>query len=141
MGRRTTIVSLEGIREINMTPLIDLTFLLLITFIITFPMIEQGIPVNLPKGKAAELQDQNNRTITVNAKGEIFLDQRPIELEQLAVEMNSLGQADPEATVFVRGDAGISYGKMVDVMRLLHDAKISRMALVTSPESRGGGGA
>jgi biopolymer transport protein ExbD len=53
MARRTSIRPLQELNEINMTPLIDLTFLLLITFIITMPMVEQGIPVNLPKGKSA----------------------------------------------------------------------------------------
>lgn len=134
MGRRTSMLSLEQIKEINMTPLIDLTFLLLITFIITFPLIEQGIPVNLPRGKAEELDQTKSRTITVNVKGEVFLDQVPVTKEELASEMQALGRADPETVIMVRADEAISYGKLVEVMRILHDAKIARMALVTSPE-------
>jgi len=134
MGRRTSMLSLEQIKEINMTPLIDLTFLLLITFIITFPLIEQGIPVNLPRGKAEDLDQTKSRTITVNVKGDIFLDEAPVTKEVLASEMQALGRADPETVIMVRADEAIAYGKLVEVMRILHDAKIARMALVTSPE-------
>ncbi len=134
MARRTSILALEQIKEINMTPLIDLTFLLLITFIITFPLIEQGIPVNLPQGRAENLDEQMTRTITISAQGQVFLDQRPATREELAAEMNSLGRAAPDAIVRVRADEAIAYGKLVEVLKILHDAKISRMALVTTPE-------
>jgi biopolymer transport protein TolR len=134
MPRRTSIVALEQIREINMTPLIDLTFLLLITFIITFPLIEQGVPVNLPRGKAQDISSQHHRTISVNLQGEIFLDERSISRDDLASEMNALGVADPEAVVLVRADENIAYGKVAEVVRILHDAKIARMALVTRAE-------
>lgn len=134
MARRTSILALEQIKEINMTPLIDLTFLLLITFIITFPLIEQGIPVNLPRGKAEDLSEQMTRTITINAQGQIFLDQRPTTREELTAEMNMLGRAAPDAIVRVRADETIAYGKLVEVLKILHDAKIGRMALVTTPE-------
>ena len=134
MGRRTSMLSLEQIKEINMTPLIDLTFLLLITFIITFPLIQQGIPVNLPRGKADDLDESKSSSITVDVQGNIFLDQAPITKEELTSEMQALGRADPETVVMVRADEAIAYGKLVEVVRILHDAKIARMALVTNPE-------
>ena len=135
MARRTTILSLEQIREINMTPLIDLTFILLITFIITFPLIEQGIPVNLPQGKADDLDHMQSRTVTLNVQGELFLDDIKISKDDLAEEMQLLGKADPDMTVFVRADQAMQYGKLVEIMGILHDAKITRMALVTNPEA------
>jgi len=134
MGRRTSILALEQIKEINMTPLIDLTFILLITFIITFPLIEQGIQINLPRGKAAELDDSRMRTITVDADNNIYLDRQPITKVALAEEMQTLGKADPDITVMVRADEAIQYGRLVEVLQVLHDAKIARLALVTSPE-------
>ena len=68
MGRRkTSLVALKEISEINMTPLMDLTFILLITFIITFPLIEQGIPVNLPKGDAADLDNPDKTYASIPA--------------------------------------------------------------------------
>ena len=138
MARRTTRLVAEQLRDINLTPLIDLTFLLLITFIITFPLIEQGIPVNLPRGSAAELDQSKSRNITLDGKGQLFLDESPVTPSELAAEMNKLGSEDPDTTVMVRSDEGIAYGKVVAVLKILHDAKISRMALVTNPEPKRG---
>ena len=90
MARKTPQTSLKAISEINLTPLMDLTFILLITFIITFPLIEQGIAVNLPKGKAKELTDEEARTVTVDAEGAIYLDNSPITLDELTDVMMTL---------------------------------------------------
>ena len=135
MPRRTAIKPLQEINEINMTPLIDLTFLLLITFIITMPLVEQGIPVNLPKGEAKELDQSKMHAITVDAQGRLFLDSQPVTKPQLAAEMQNVGRTDPEAVVMVRGDQEIAYRHIVDVMRILQDAQIAKMALVTTPET------
>ena len=134
MARRTALSRNRIISEINMTPLIDLTFLLLITFIITFPLIEQGIPVRLPKGKASELDQANTFTITLNDQAELFFDDVPTGEEALAAELKAKAAENPDVTILVRADEGIAYGKVVAVLRLMHDANISRMALVTSPE-------
>ncbi len=134
MSRRTSIVSLEQIREINLTPLIDLTFLLLITFIITFPLLEQGIPVNLPRGRAEELVEQDVRTIALDAEGRIYLDQRPVAPDELEREMTALGAADPDIVIRVRADESIRYGKVAEILGILHRAKIARMALITQGE-------
>jgi len=136
MARKTTLVSLQQISEINLTPLMDLTFILLITFIITFPLIEQGVPVNLPRGEAEELDPDSSRNISINIDGQIFLDDLPITLPELRTEMNALGQADPDITILVRADENLRYGTLIEIMRVLHDAKIARMALVTQPEQR-----
>jgi biopolymer transport protein TolR len=138
MARRTAIRPLQQINEVNMTPLIDLTFLLLITFIITFPLIEQGIPVNLPRGKAQNLEDERSRTISLDAHGVVYLDDVRISKEELAVEMQAAGAADSEITIMVRADEAIAYGRLVDILRILHDAKIARMALVTLAEEKPG---
>jgi len=135
MGRRkTSLVALKEISDINMTPLMDLTFILLITFIITFPMIEQGIPVNLPKGKAADLDNPNTRNITIDAVGTLFLDDLPVSLDVLSGEMQRTGSLTPNTTVYVRADQAVEYGRVAEVMKILYDAKITRMALVTEAE-------
>jgi biopolymer transport protein TolR len=136
VARRTTRLVVEQLREINLTPLIDLTFLLLITFIITFPMIEQGIPVNLPRGQAEDLDETHSRSITIDVKGQIYLDDNLVTQEQLEVEMTELGRADPETVIMVRADELIQYGRLVEVLQVLRRAKIARMALVTSPEQQ-----
>lgn len=135
MGRRkTSLIALKEISEINMTPLMDLTFILLITFIITFPLIEQGIPVNLPKGDAADLDNPDTRNITISAEGILFLDNQVILKSALEGEMQRIGTLTPNTTVYVRADKNIAYGRVAEVMKLLYDAKITRMALVTEAE-------
>ena len=136
MARHTSLTSLKQISEINLTPLMDLTFILLITFIITFPLIEQGIPVNLPRGKSNPLDPDQSRSISLNLEGQIFLDDVMISKEGLASEMEMMGKSDPETTVLVRADEGIRYGQLVEVMQILHDAKIARLALVTQQEEK-----
>lgn len=125
---------MKDMSEINLTPLIDLTFLLLITFIITFPLIEQGIPVNLPKGKAQELKPDAARTVTVDKAGDIFLDDVKVTLEEFSLEMENAGKRDSSVMVMVRGDENIKYGRMVEILRALNNAKITKMALVTQGE-------
>lgn len=132
--RRTSLVSLQQISEINMTPLMDLTFILLITFIITFPLIEQGISINLPKGKASDMQEQVSRSISLNLRKELYLDDIPVSKEELVAAMVDVGTSEPNTTVYVRADRELAYGEVVEIMRILHDANITRMALVTAAE-------
>jgi biopolymer transport protein TolR len=109
MARRSTIKPLQEISEINMTPLIDLTFLLLITFIITMPLVEQGIPINLPKGQA---QARSTRArcapITVDMKGQVSpstCQPGDAGAAEGGADGARCGSA-PDTTVMVRGDLG-----------------------------------
>jgi len=120
--------------EINLTPLMDLTFILLITFIITFPLIEHGIAINVPKGKATPVEASDAQTISVDAEGEVYLNDTETSLDDLSVSMRRAAATDPTMTVFIRADEGIRYGRVVEVLKILHDAKISRTALVTRAE-------
>jgi biopolymer transport protein ExbD len=134
MARRTSLVNLNTISDINMTPLMDLTFILLITFIITFPLIEQGIAINLPKGKAADRMESETRSISLNIDKQLFLDDRPVSKEELQAEMATIGMNDPNTTIYVRADRKLPYGEVVEIMRVLHEANITKMALVTEAE-------
>ena len=131
MTRKATLRTLSQMSEINLTPLMDLTFLLLITFIITFPLIEQGIRVNLPKGHAAELPQRKTHTITIDLAGSFFLNNSPLSRDDLAREMAALGTHEPESVVLVRADESLRYGEVVKLLKILHDSRITRMALVT----------
>ena len=127
LGRKKTS---KVINDINMTPLIDLTFLLLITFIITMPAMEQGISIRLPQGKADVLPKKAN-VVTVDAAGKVYLNNRPISLEDLERTLGNLSAEDPAVSVLVRGDERIESGKEVQVMNIMYKVKITRMALVT----------
>jgi len=122
--------------EVNMTPLIDLTFLLLVTFIITFPLIEQGIPVNLPEEKAAEVTPDKSQVVTLDGKGALYLNDMLITEQELTVRMQELGKSGPGVTVLVRADKENRYGSVARILRILYDSKVTKMALMTDGESK-----
>ena len=135
MGRERTRRRPPGrISEINLTPLIDLTFLLLIAFIITFPMLEQGISIRLPRGKADRIDQQRAQNVTVDVRGQLFLNNRPIGLPELEQRLAELVGKDPATAVLIRGDERLDYGRIVQVLRALRKAHITRMALVTEAD-------
>jgi biopolymer transport protein ExbD len=119
--------------QIDMSSLIDLTFLLLVTFIITMPALEQGITIALPRGKTDTLPTKDNKatTISINALGQIFLNNERIDLEHLEADLKARVAADPEVPVLVRGDENLTYGAVMDVVKLVYKCKVKRMALVT----------
>ena len=135
MSRRSSLVSLNQISDINMTPLMDLTFILLITFIITFPLIEQGVSINLPKGNASTIADTSSRTITLNAEGSYYLDDDLLSQSELQEVILQLSSTDPEQVIYLRADQTLPYGKVMSLIRMLNDAKISRMALITEVDT------
>lgn len=131
MARRTSLVSLNQISDINMTPLMDLTFILLITFIITFPLIEQGISINLPKGQAQELPEVTSVAIALDARGKLFLDERAVTEEELLEVVSERVAQTPELTLFLRADQSLSYGEVMRLMQLFHQADLHRIALIS----------
>ena len=132
--RRNTAFVIKELNEISNTPLIDISMLLLITFLITYPVMENSIQVNLPKGKADELQPQQTRNITLKLNGEIFLDDRPVTLAELQQAMEALPATMPNAAVLVRADKDLKYERVIEIMRMLKAANITKMALVTQAE-------
>ena len=124
----------QRISDVNMTPLIDLTFLLLIAFIIAFPLIETGIQVKLPVGKTDKLPEKKAENVTIDAKGIIHLNNRLVSLEQLETALGEASANNSDLSVLIRGDEQLGYGKVVAVMRVLYKLKITRMALVTQAD-------
>ena len=135
MGRKTPLISLKQISEINLTPLMDLTFILLITFIITFPLIEQGIPIQLPQSKAQPLTSDEAQSITIDRDGALFLDEVPVSEDDLKAQMHALGSGASEITIMVRADERVQYAAVVRVLKILHAAGVTRMALVTQEDA------
>ena len=118
---------------VDMTSLIDLTFLLLVTFIVTLPALEQGVSIILPQGKTDTLPSKNNKanTITIDATNRIFLNGKPTTLADLEESMKKMVTEDPDVPVRVRGDERLDYGSVMKVVQILYDCKVHRMALVT----------
>ncbi len=133
MSRRSR-TRLQTIGEINLTPMLDFSLTLLTVFLITYPLLEQGVRVNLPRGKAADLKPEHARTVNVRLDGALFLDNEPVSEARLAADLSQAGRADPDLTVYVRADRDLKYSRVMDIMRLLHEAGLSKVALVSQSE-------
>jgi len=134
MAGRTS-PDLDELAEINVTPLVDVMLVLLIIFIITAPMLVQGLKVNLPKQNAPSLANEGPEplVLTVTSDNIVYLGDEPIHVELLADRIGSLlgGEARP---VYLKGDESIRYGEVVRVMAVLHAVGVEQVGLVTSPE-------
>jgi biopolymer transport protein TolR len=129
--RKSSLIAIREVSDINLTPMMDLTFILLITFIITFPMIEQGISVKLPRSKSGEITSKDKAPIvSIDVNGNLFLDNRLILKDELAQIMTD----DPPELVYVRADQTVNYGRVAEVAGLLQEAKVKTMSLVTAGE-------
>ena len=119
--------------SIDMNSLIDLTFLLLVTFMLTIPALEQGISIMLPRAKTDTLPTKNAKAnmITVDVNHRVFMNNVPITLDDLKKDLEAKVAADPESPVLVRGDERLSYGAVMDVVKLVYKCKVKRMSLVT----------
>jgi len=129
--------------EINVTPMVDVMLVLLVVFMISAPLMTVGVPVDLPKTNASQMVGQDEPlVVSVNAKGEVFLQETKIGLEQLVPRLEAITQNKKDTRIFVRGDAAIAYGKVMEVMGTVNQAGFSRVALLTQlPKGNSAGGA
>ncbi|WP_372491100.1 protein TolR, partial [Falsiroseomonas oryziterrae] len=126
--------------EINVTPFVDVMLVLLIIFMVAAPLMTVGVPVDLPRTAAQPLnQEQEPLTISVDGQGRIFLQETEVPLENLVPQLQAImrnqPQGQPERRIFVRGDRGISYGRVMEVMGTVSSAGFSRVALLAEQPS------
>jgi biopolymer transport protein TolR len=123
--------------EINVTPMVDVMLVLLIIFMVSAPLLTVGVPIDLPQSQAKSLdQDKEPLTVSVNDKGQIFLQNSEIAADDLIPKMLAVADArgGVETRVYVRGDKKVDYGTMMQVMGRLSSAGFHRVALVTEFE-------
>jgi biopolymer transport protein TolR len=123
--------------EINVTPMVDVMLVLLVVFMVTAPLLTVGVQVDLPKTKSGLIRDQvEPLAITVKASGQIFLQDKEVELSALAPRLVAITGANPDIRIFVRGDKAIEYGRVMQVMGTLNAAGFKKVALITEmPQS------
>jgi biopolymer transport protein ExbD len=118
--------------ELNVTPLLDLAFVLLIIFIITTPLLTSNIPVQLPTGSQSPNQTvdaKSVRTVSIDRTGQVYLESKPIELPVLEQELTAFHHDTPDAAVIVRADKSLNVQQLFDVMKVLEKAQIDRMRI------------
>jgi biopolymer transport protein TolR len=123
--------------EINVTPMVDVMLVLLIIFMVSAPLLTVGVPIDLPQSQAKSLeQDKEPLTVSVNDKGQLYLQNSEIEMEALMPKLQAIAEArgGTEARIYVRGDKSVNYGTMMKVMGRLSAAGFHRVALVTEFE-------
>lgn len=120
--------------DVNITPMLDLAFVLLVIFVIMTTATVQGMRVNLPKaGPAKSLAKPTTKAITVTQDGQVFLDTIPVSLSELEQRLVQQRSATPEFPVVVRGDGGARYQNVIDVLDLLARLNITTVGLATKP--------
>ena len=123
--------------EINVTPMVDVMLVLLIIFMVSAPLLTVGVPIDLPQSQATSLeQDKEPLAVSVNDKGQVYLQNSEIKVEELVDKLKAVAQArgGTEARIYVRGDKKVDYGTMMKVMGRLSSAGFHRVALVTEFE-------
>ncbi|MBI4697318.1 MAG: biopolymer transporter ExbD [Gammaproteobacteria bacterium] len=122
----------EPYDDINITPMLDLAYVLLIIFIIMTTASVQGITVNLPQASAApSLAKPKTKAVTITAEGQIYLDTYPVTIDELEQRLGQYRAADPELPVVVKGDAAVQYQKVMEVLDLIGRLQITQLGLVT----------
>ncbi|MEI6320608.1 MAG: biopolymer transporter ExbD [Pseudomonadota bacterium] len=123
--------------EINITPMLDLAYVLLVMFIIMTTASVQGIKVNLPKASATpSLAKPQTKAITVREDGQVFLDAYPVTMQELEDRLRQARASNPELPVLIKGDAKVQYEKVVDVLDLMGQLEITNLGLVTARPGR-----
>src|SRR3954471_6022434 len=123
--------------EINVTPFVDVMLVLLIIFMVSAPLLTVGVPIDLPQTQAKSLdQDKEPLTVTVNTKGEVYLQNSEIKIDDLVPKLQAITQArgGSDERIYVRGDKKVDYGTVMRVMGRLSAAGYRRVALVTEVE-------
>ena len=120
--------------EINVTPFVDVMLVLLIIFMVTAPMMMQGVDVNLPQTKTRPIPAEEERlVITITAKHEVYLNEYKISIDSLERKLESIYQNRPDRAVFLRADRTVPYGFVVEVMAAVRRSGIKRVGMVTEP--------
>ena len=120
--------------EINVTPLVDVVLVLLIIFMVTAPMLQMGIDVNLPRVKAKSINvSEEKLVLTINGKQEIYINEFKTTLPDLSAKLESIFKARTDRELFMRADKEVPYGFVVQVMSEVRKAGIDKLGMITEP--------
>jgi len=123
--------------EINVTPLVDVMLVLLIIFMVTAPLMTSGVTVDLPKTAAAPLNnDTEPVTVSVNAAGQIFLQDQEVAMPDIVPKLQAIASNNPERRIFVRGDKDLSYGRIMEVMGTITQGGFTKVALLAEQAAK-----
>jgi len=123
-----------AISNINVTPLVDVMLVLLVIFMVTAPILQQGVNINLPKVKTTALTgDEQQLVVAVTLRGEVYLNDAPITLPELGPKLQAILKLRPDRQVFLRADQNVKYGDVMRVIAAVKGAGVERLGMVTEP--------
>jgi biopolymer transport protein TolR len=123
--------SYTPIADINVTPLVDVMLVLLIIFMITAPLLQVGVPVDLPKTSAQQVGGKDEPlVVSVDAKSDVFLGETKFDLPELGAKLKAIHEEKPDQRVFIRGDKNVDYGKMMEVMGVVIESGFRQLGLL-----------
>jgi len=126
----------KGMSEINVTPLVDVMLVLMIIFMVTAPMIQQGVEVDLPEANAPAMPaDDKTMIITVTKDKRVLVGEAEIPYDQLREKLGANQKLRQEKEVYLHADRTLSYGTVVDIMAILKEAGVENLGMVTDPVS------
>ena len=126
----------RAISDINVTPFVDVMLVLLVIFMVTAPLIHQGIAVELPKTQSEGLRSSDEAlVVTVKRDGGIFVQRAEVKMAELETKLTSIFESRANKEVFLRADAKVAYGTVAKALAILRRAGASRIGMVTQPEA------
>jgi biopolymer transport protein TolR len=125
--------------EINVTPMVDVMLVLLIIFMVAAPLLQVGVPVDLPESKGQQLAPPSSEPLAVSVKenGDVFIGETAVTLDELAPKLSAIAKNGYDEPIFVRGDKGVPYGVVMRVMGRINAGGFKKLSFVTNEEQGG----
>ncbi|MGH7964875.1 MAG: protein TolR [Candidatus Binatia bacterium] len=124
----------DSISQINVTPLVDVMLVLLVIFMVTAPILQQGVNVDLPEVTAGPLTGKDEQLVVIVTRdGKVQLNDSPLKLADLSQKLAAIARTRPTSAVYLRADKSVPYGKVVEVMAAVRSAGIGKLGMVTEP--------
>jgi len=121
--------------EINMTPLVDVMLVLLVIFLVTAPVINSAINLNLPKEESAQVSEEKPTEISINKDGQYFIGSRAISFDELKAELQTIAKNNPKQQIHLRADADVAYSKVSHVLAAVQKMGLTNIGFITEPKN------
>jgi biopolymer transport protein TolR len=129
----------DTLSQINVTPLVDVMLVLLVIFMVTAPILQQGVSVNLPQVRAGALSGESVQlVVTVAADGSVYLNDVSMTARELPEKLKAVLREQPDRQVYLRADTDVPYGRVMAVMASIREAGVERLGMVTAPPAGAG---